>query len=239
MILNFAFGNESADETNLTLQVKELLMQVENCEPERNREVRFFREPYSFRWWNSPEFAQLKKITSENWREVLDNIGDIAPSDLHQFILFRAFYALPQEEFFKCMNKIAGLCLDNVVSKFVLDGTILHYETRIGNYEPAITNMHTLARNYDNPDIAEMYRKAKIIFADDQAKIQEFEQITSGAKKKLVTSRWYYPDSGTYFYDGLFPERSWLWLIGIAIASIIIIGVMQAWRCFRKRRKGK
>jgi len=235
MFLCVALGNETTGNTELIAQVKGLLRQVENREPERVRTLSYFREPYSHRWWQSPEFVQLKTMTSEHWKEILDNIGDIAPSELHQFILFRSFYALPQDDFFQCLNKIADLCLDNIVSKHVFDATVLHYETRIPYYEPTIKTTHILARNYDTPDVAEMLRKAKVIFSDDETKVQEYGQIALGAKKNLVTSPWYNPDTGTCFYDDLFPRMSRLGFVGVIVIGIIIIGAILAWRCFRKK----
>jgi len=170
----------------------------------------------------SPEFEQLKASVIKHRKEVLDNLEAlIAPSKGHQ-ILFIALCYLPQQDSFQGLNKMADLCLDNTVSQEVFSKVILHYEERM---KPR----HRLALNYKNPVVVEVLRKAKLIHPEMSA---YYEKKASGEASKEITSFWYEdPDLPTPFRI-IFVV---FWLPILVGVSILIAGIVMAWRYFRKK----
>jgi len=222
-----AFGDETANKTDLFSHVKILLAQVENRVPERERNVYYFSEHLNYKWKETPEFSQLKEVVAGNWKAILECADEIIVlSDVHQIILFESFCHLPQGNAFQSLNMIADLALNNVIAQNIFYTTIMGYN---------VSNRKVLAFNYDNPVVSEMLRKAKVIYPK---RSDYFDRMLSGARKREYTSPFYY-DTDTNTEPNLFSLKSWGEFIArpLIVLIIAIIGAVSGWRYFRKRGK--
>jgi len=224
MVLQLISINMSADNMNLIREVKQQLAQIESIKPESRHAT---TAPGTFeRWKKFPEFEQLEKTVSQNWKGIIENLEEIAgSSETRQYILFLSFLSLPQQETLQCLNKVADLCLDNTVSKDTFYGITLYYEE-------AMSPLHRLALNYKDPVVAEVLRKAKHINPEMSA---YYDRMISGDAKKTITSFWYEPPNQPTPYR-IIVVVFWLpILVGISA----VIGAILAWRYFRRRKKRK
>jgi len=227
MTLCNAFGDETANKTDLFHHVKILLAQVENRVPERDRNVYYFSEHLNYKWKETPEFSQLKEAVAGSWKAILKYADDISVlSDVHQIILFESFCCLPQENAFQSLDMIADLALDNVIAPNVFYTTIMGYN---------INNRKVLALNHDNPVVSGMLRKSKVIYPK---RSDYFNEMLSGARKREYTSPLYY-DMETNTYPNLYSAKSWIifiiWVFSFFWVIVISVTVIVA----RKRMKLK
>jgi len=251
-----------ADETEVIRQTSQLLTQLKNKMPE-NWDISCYVDNYLI-WRETPEFDQLKNFMSEHWKYTSENITEVAPSEIHQLILFASFCSLPLNDSFRCLDKMTDLCLDNVIRK-----EMFHWVVSL--YEVYTMPAHRLALNYQNPTVAEILRKAKIIAPE---RTGHYNKMLSGEEKNELAEEGYldFPVDGqatnmvqeTTFEkvqqaivieklgannvpvaDGRHPNEatelksvSWKTLLFIGVIIVgIIIGVGAAWRCFKKRKK--
>jgi uncharacterized protein YijF (DUF1287 family) len=173
--LQMTFGGLMAGEADLILKAKDLLAQIENQAPKEFQPVGYFEENFRGDWGNVSEFAQLKELVSANWKDVLGNIEGIAgTSEIHQYILFRSFCFLPQKESFQCLNKVADLCLENVISKEM-------FKWARDVYEIYTAPTYRLSFYYEDPVVIEILRKAKIIQPE---MAEHYDRMLSGEESK-------------------------------------------------------
>ena len=247
--LHISFMDAMADETNLfhgASSVSESLHRTEMANKSSAipriryllEQIRsMFNDPHvehfyytGVNFWKIPEFVQLTETVTENWTEIADNIKNIVgTSELHQAILFMSFYALPQEDFFDSLNRIADLALDNVVSDETFFFNMLFDRVDLVHFGWAVSKTpYTIARNYDHPVVAEMLQKAQKI--DPKNNKWLYEPMASGKIKREVTSMWW--DSHTGYGPPsviirelllMFPWYTPGILFVISIGAVIII----------------
>jgi hypothetical protein len=187
LTLQFTTSFLIADETSFS-QVKELLVLIENTKQDNQRDA------YSFatirEWRQSQEFKQLEEAFSKNWEEILKNIKEVAPSDTHQLILFNAYDALPQKDALQCLNKILDLRLRNGISEDAFDLFMGYSDNTLGN---KTTLEEAIPVDKDSIFLAlEVFRKLKIVFADEPETIKSLDASISKIKKRGGPNLWLY-----------------------------------------------
>ena len=161
-----------ADETEAVRQTSLLLKQVEKQMPEQ-WDASGYVDNYII-WKGTPEFGQLEKVVSGNWKVILGEVKEIAPSDAHQVILLASCCSLPLEDSFLFLDKISDLCLGNVITKDV-------FLWIMDLYEVYTMPTHRLSLNYKKPAVAEILRKAKIIAPE---RTENYDNVLTGEAKK-------------------------------------------------------
>jgi hypothetical protein len=168
---------------------------VESIKSEGDRVIYSFLDGDD--WRESVEFAQLKETVSQNWEKILANIEEVVgSSEVHQYVLFESFYYLPQQDSFRCLDKIADLTLNKTISKQMFNWVIVSYHVS-NNY----SNRHTFSLNYKDPIVTEILRKAQIIAPE----LEWYRKMASGKAKREMTGYWYY-DHGMGTYPNANPE---------------------------------
>ena len=85
-----------ADETDMIYKTKDLLAQIRNSHSSLTS-IGDFLDGDNY-WLISPEATQLKKVFSENWKEILENVTEVAPTDIHRYMLFLLVECLPKQD---------------------------------------------------------------------------------------------------------------------------------------------
>jgi len=184
MALQVISTNGMADETNAICEARDFVEQIMDAYPwARSSEARYFVDG-GFHWRALPEFAQLEQVVSGNPEEILGNILEIAPSEIHQIILSSSFFSLSQKDVFQCLDKIADLCLDNAIGKDVFWGTMILYTVHTPKGKKA------LAVNYQGPVVSGMLRMARTFDPEREY----YAWFASGEAQRELTSLWYYDD---------------------------------------------
>ena len=215
MTLQVVFGHVMADERKSVHEVNQLLTKVTNWqEAECGVDVYYF----AFDCWDKTlEFTQLNEIVSKDWKVILNNLEKIiAPSDMHQIILCRAFSTLPQKYAFQCLNKIIDLYLKNIIDAEVFDLSMNFYEEHIKNIEQL---------DYKDILVGNVYEKLKLIYADNSEAAKHLDEILSRTdyRKSMGLSEdaaFATTKGKILFYDAIF-------VIIIAIPIIIIVVVCR------------
>ena len=161
-----------ATETETIRQASQLLEQIKNKMPQ-DWDASCYADNY-LAWKEIAEFNQLKKAVSGNWEELLENIKDIAPSEIHQIVLFVSLSYLPLQDSFRCLDKVADLCLNNVISKEMFGWVRTIYEVYTAP-------RYRLAFHHKDPVVVELLRKAKII---QPAMAEHYDRVLSGEESK-------------------------------------------------------
>ena len=230
MILHVAFGDERRNQGEEIRQIKDMLVQIENSVPERSRDIYYFSDHVNRDWKNKLEFSQLTELVAEKWEDVLRDTDGIASlSEIHQLILFESFCFLPQKDAFLCLNKTADLALGNIISQTVFRSVIVGHD---------VNNKDVLVRNYKDPVVAEVLRKASKI---DPEQRDYYKWMASGAAKRELEHPLYY-DTDTNTSPNIASVKSWAVFLGrilirVVVVAVAVIGAVAAWRCFRKRKK--
>jgi len=226
LTLYTTLGNEGESKTERLRQTQQLLAQIaQNSDSYLSYSASFTMQTYAG-WTKYPAFTELQGKVSENWREVLSNIEEIAPSETHKVvILLASFSSLPLQESRQCLNKIADLCLNNVISSEVFLWVVFRHEEQT-------EAKYRLDLNTKDPVVAEILRKAKAIDPENEYHIRK----APNAQKKTVTSFWYEdPDLPTPFKI-IFV----VFLLPILIGVSIIIGiVVMVIRKIMKRKRSQ
>jgi uncharacterized protein YijF (DUF1287 family) len=175
IVLQVVSASLLADEAETIRQTNQLVEQVKNKMPE-NWDASCYVDNY-LGWREIAEFEQLKKAVSGNWKEILENVRGIAPSEIHQIILFVSFGSLPLKDSFRCLDKIADLCLDNVISKEMFEWVRTIYEVHT-------TPTYRLAFHYEDPIVVNILRKAKTIQPE---KAEHYDRVLRGKERRDLT----------------------------------------------------
>jgi len=110
-----------------------------------------------------------------------------------------------------------------------------------------VRTLHTIARNYDHPVVAEVLRKAKKIDPENNKRL--YGPMAPGKKKRELESRWYDPVTDRYDSPGavigalcyIYPWQMLgiaVVLFGIPIGTVIIIRKIKRKRS-RQTETGK
>ena len=227
--LQLSSNTVMADDQGLAHQAKRLLLLVESHLPEEHRDIYSFVENQRG-WKKSTEFAELEKFVSGNWKAILADIEDIVdPSEIHQFILFSSFQSVPQKASFQCLDKVADLCLTGTISPQMFSWVMVSH---------AINNRGVLARNYKDPVVAEVLRKASMI---DPEHRDYYKRMASGKAKRELEHPLHY-DTDTGEEPNITSVKSWAVFLGrmfarVAAVGVAVLGAIMAWRYFWRKKK--
>jgi hypothetical protein len=227
MTSHIAFISAIADKTEPFDRLRHLMAQMIN-----NREEGYLHHSANFAiqtyagWIKHKEYSELNNIVLENWKDILDNIEVIAPTEIHKIILFPSFISLPLQDSLQCLNKIADLTVSNAISRDTFGWVLHRYEYETG---------YALIHNYKNPIVIEIFQKAKTLDPPSffYEKYPNVDDILSGkAQKEIAGFRHEAPDKSM-------PCKIWLVMsaLSILIGISAILGAVMAWRYLRKRKQ--
>ena len=220
----------TANEFEKTHRVTQLLEQMERQEAEQHHGNLHATMEFFGRRTPSPEYMELITIVSTDWKAILGNVEEIARTDVQQFILFSTVRLLPQKISFQCLDKLADLTSDKVVTKEIFCSILRTYD---------IYTKWALARNYKDPVVASALRKAKII---NPEKMKYYNKITSGRAYREVTSPFFY-DHNRNEDPNFFSLKSWFEFltqpIALAIYAVITAIIIAIRRLVKRRRQRK
>jgi len=246
-----AFADKEKDKAERFNQIRLLLEQM-MVKDDSNAPNRLNQAMQTYRAWTKyPEFAELSETVAKNWREILDNLEEVAPSETHKaIIVLTSVFSLPLRESHHCLNKIADLCLDKIIGNELFLWAVIKHEEKT-------EQKHRLLQNTKDPVVAEILRKAKAIDPENEyyirkapgrpqknmptgkvetppATVIDGTQLTSVAGKK--------PDSVVPKVKPPQPapveNKTAPWKRPLFLGTLIIIATAVAWY-YLKKKSGK
>ncbi|MCL2104771.1 MAG: hypothetical protein FWH21_06930 [Kiritimatiellaeota bacterium] len=250
LVLHTAFGDVGYDKTERSQQIKQLLAQMMRHDDAYLSYSAVFAMQTHAGWMKYPEFGELKEKVSGNWREILDTMEEVAPSEIHKVvILLASVYSLPSQDSRQCLSKIADLCLDGVISNEMFLWAIVKHEE---NTEPK----HRLSQNVNDPAVTEVLRKIKEIDPENEYYIRKtpwtqkrnetngkaaVSPATGSNGTPLASAEGNRPNSITTIKNGPSEDTSignnaLPWKLSLLAGILAMCGFVATWRCFRRRR---
>lgn len=155
-------------------RVRDLLMQIEDETPNA------YRDPGSYveagREHNSPATIELEQVLLTDWRPLLQQLPQLAPTESLQTIFFVHARALPASDYIQFLN----LSADMIQKHLIQNRLLLQWDLM-----PPEKNLQVLViDDYTNPSVRALLLKYRAIFSNDPAAVKFVDSVLSGQAKK-------------------------------------------------------